>query len=180
MPSTAGIVSSGIRYQVGDIGPSGGYVVIIPSSSGNSTTKYFEVPKNDWDGGAADPQLIWGSTSITVTGLSTGIGAGADNTTQILAQDATANTAAKKSDDLSYGGYTDWFLPSIAELQFIYDSRTTVGTSNSDVYKSSQQGTANTQIYNAGLFFANNTISNADPKQVVRRTRPMRSFFARY
>lgn len=180
MPSTAGIVSSGIRYQVGNIGPSGGYVVILPSSSGNSTTQYFEIPKNDWNGGAADPSLIWGSTSILVSGLTAGVGKGATNTALIIAQDSTSNTAARKADALTYGGYSDWFLPSMAELRFIYDSRSIVGTSNNDNYKSSEQGSANPTIYNAAIYFFNGTDSGADPKQVSRSTRPMRSFFARY
>ena len=34
----------------------------------------------------------------------------------------TASYAAKACDDYTYGGYNDWFLPSIEELRYIYEN----------------------------------------------------------
>ena len=67
---------------------------------------------------------------------------GAQNTIDIEAGCTTSNTAADHCANLTLNGYSDWFLPSIDELQQIY---TTVGPGssnniagiNSDVYWSS-------------------------------------------
>jgi|LakMenEpi03Aug12_release.lakeMendotaPanAssembly.Ray.scaffolds.fasta_scaffold290775_2 hypothetical protein len=179
MPMTAGIVSAGYRYQVGDVAPSGGRVFIVPSTSGNSTTKYFEAPYDTWNGGSSDPTRIWGNTAVNVTGLSTAIGAGVTNTTTIIAADATA-AAASICQNLSLNGYTDWFLPSMNELQQVYNQRSIWNDFNtSDNYKSSNQGTSGIQ-YNAAIFFFNGTSSQGDPKQIARSVRPTRYFDARY
>lgn len=178
MPMTAGIVSAGYRYQIGDVAPSGGRVFIVPSTSGNSTTDYFEAPYNTWNGGSSDPSRIWGNTAVNVTGLSTSIGAGATNTTTIIAADGTA-AAASICQNLSLNGYTDWFLPSMGELQQLYNQRSVWNDFTTNNYKSSNQGTAGIQ-YNAAIFWFNGTSGQADPKQIARSVRPARYFEARY
>ena len=178
MPMTAGIVSAGYRYNVGDVSPSGGRVYIVPSTSGNTTTKYFEAPYNTWSGGSSDPSNIWGNTAVNVTGLSTAIGGGVGNTTNIIAADATA-AAALTCQNLSLNGYTDWFLPSMGELQQLYNQRSIWNDFTTNNYKSSNQGTSGIQ-YNAAIFWFNGTSSQADPKQIARSVRPTREFQARY
>jgi hypothetical protein len=182
MPSiTAGIIS-GPRFSVGDTGPSGGIIFIIPSTSGNATTQYFEAPFDTWSGGSNDPQYIWGSTAINITSVkfTRAIGDGITNTATIIAADGTAS-AAIACNNLSLNGFDDWFLPSMGELQVLYNQRALWNDfDTSDNYKSSNQGTAGTFQYNAAIFWSNGTSSEADPKQVARRVRPIRMFVARY
>lgn len=181
MPSvTAGIIS-GPRFSIGDIGPSGGKIFILPSTSGNTTLKYFEAPFNTWNGGTSDPSHTWGSTSINVSSVvgTRAIGDGASNTTTIISADASAN-AAKACANLSLNGFDDWFLPSMGELQVMYNQRALWNDFTTNNYKSSNQGTAGTFQYNAAIFWFNGTSSEADPKQTARSVRPVRFFEARY
>lgn len=182
MPSvTAGIIS-GPRLKVGDDGPAGGKIFIIPSTSANATTQYFEAPFDTWSGGTDDPQFRWGSTSINISSVkfTTAIGDGITNTAAIVAADA-AGDAAIQCNNFSVNGFDDWFLPSMGELQVLYNERNVWGDFNlSDNYKSSNQGTAGTFQYNAAIFFYNGTSSQADPKQIARSVRPIRMFVARY
>jgi len=57
----------------------------------------------------------WGSDTTLVGGTSTAIGSGQANTAIIVNGDSQAE-AARVCNDLDLNGYTDWFLPSLAEL----------------------------------------------------------------
>lgn len=96
------------------IGPAGG-IVFYDKGSYSDGWRYLEAsPK---DAGEAE----WGP-NVTVNGLSTKIGKGKENTDLIIATFNTLNirgTAVHLCTEFSYGGYTDWFLPSIEELEQI-------------------------------------------------------------
>jgi hypothetical protein len=87
----------------------------------NQVCHYLEAAPNDMS-----TKLVWGSRDLDISGTGTEIGAGRKNTTLILATDAAAS-AAKACKEYSYGGKTDWFLPSKDELYILYNSRTFVG-----------------------------------------------------
>ena len=58
------------------------------------------------------------------------IGAGASNTTLIINVQGITNTyAARWARDFRGGGFTDWFLPSINELNELYINQSVVSTS---------------------------------------------------
>jgi hypothetical protein len=59
-------------------------------------------------------------------GTSTALGTGAANTTKLLTCNEGEN-AAKLVDALTYGGYSDWYLPSKDELNKLYLNRNLVG-----------------------------------------------------
>jgi hypothetical protein len=48
------------------------------------------------------------------------LGTGATNTAAIVVSCGEANIAARICDNLVLNGYSDWFLPSIDELNLIY------------------------------------------------------------
>jgi uncharacterized repeat protein (TIGR02543 family) len=109
---------------IGGIGPAGGYVFYDNLSYTTDSTgvsyRYMECAKTDqsagirWDNGS--------STSISSLGLSGGIGYGRGNTTAIIAVMSTGNYAAQACASLSVNGHNDWYLPSIGELDAMYNN----------------------------------------------------------
>lgn len=99
-------------YSLGDVGPAGGTVGILPTTSGNNTGLYFEFGEKSVSEYVWCPQSSSGATSVVGTG--TAIGTGAANTTKIVA--ACASGGAVYADAYTFGGYSDWFLPSAYEM----------------------------------------------------------------
>ncbi len=91
----------------------------------------------------------WGCQGTVINGAyGVFIGTGAQNTKDILAGCNTAGIAAKICDDLILGGYNDWYLPSIDELEQLYINRETIGGFVAeDHYWSSTQSNVNYASY---------------------------------
>lgn len=100
--------------SVGQTGPGGG---IIFFDKGNSIGgwQYLEAAPSDQSTGIA-----WGCNGTFITETQFTVGSGKTNTTLIVAGCNEASFAAKFCDNLSLGGQTDWFLPSIDELNLMY------------------------------------------------------------
>ena len=85
----------------------------------------------------------WGCYSTLITGADgIAIGTGNQNTIDIDAGCTTAGIAADICANLSLNGYTDWYLPSQAELTEMYNTRGTIGGYLSNAYWSSSEATA--------------------------------------
>jgi hypothetical protein len=130
-PATASTVSFSVVYAVGDTGPAGGKVFILPSTTGNSTGKYFEAAISTWSDGS-DGNNRWCNLTTTEIGTNaqgTAIGTGQANTNAIVA--VCSSGAAKDADTYSvtYSGtsYGDWFLPSEDELKQLWVQSASVG-----------------------------------------------------
>lgn len=72
---------------------------------------------------------IWGCQGVLI-GTSTSYGQGMINTQKIINACPDINIAARKCSDLIQGGYDDWFLPTLDELQWIYDNLHKKGLGN--------------------------------------------------
>ncbi|WP_395627789.1 DUF1566 domain-containing protein [Daejeonella sp.] len=70
----------------------------------------------------SDFYIEWWNNDYTSTGATgTAIGTGLNNTTSIISsQFDTGSYAAKVARDYNGGNFTDWYLPSILELQLMY------------------------------------------------------------
>ena len=90
--------------QIGDSN-AGGIVFYLDGNGGGLVVATFN-----------QGNVPFGCPTIAITGTSTGIGAGSQNTSAIIAQCATGTTAA----DLAVGMGTGWHLPSITELNEMY------------------------------------------------------------
>ena len=124
----------------------------------------------------------WGCYGTEITGADgTAIGTGAQNTIDIETGCATAGTAADICANLTLNTYSDWFLPSIEELQEIYNYRVAInatavnnsGTSlGTDNYFSSTETSSNIAWY---YTFGNGYPTNGS-KNFTFRVRAVRAF----
>ena len=84
--------------------------------------------------------IQWYNGSYIVTGATgTAIGTGKSNTTAIVEAQGGGSYAAKLCDDLVLNGYSDWFLPSLDELNILYQNRNLIGGFTTGVYWSSSE-----------------------------------------
>jgi hypothetical protein len=164
-------------FSIGDTGPGGGKIFITPSTVGNSTGKYFEVApvavevQRTWSTGANQSALVSGADG-------TAIGTGAQNTIDIVAQsgNVAATSAAVYCSELTYGGYSDWFLPSKDELTQMYVNRVALNAGFSTVvlyWSSTERSTAA-----AWYQHFNEPNPNPDSKPSTNSVRPVRAFTA--
>jgi hypothetical protein len=88
----------------------------------------------------------WGCNETPIPGgTSAAIGTGAANTATIIAGCSTAGIAARLCGDLVEGGYSDWYLPSLDELNKLFLNRVAIGgfNNNNNIYYWSSTECAN-------------------------------------
>jgi hypothetical protein len=143
------VTDQGITYSIGGTGPAGG-LVFYDKGSYSDGWRYLEAAPSDQSDG-----IQWYNGSYTTTGASgTAIGTGAANTTAIVAALGAGSYAAELCADLSLGGYDDWFLPSMDELNLMYVNlaqQSLGGFAGSVWYWSSSEHTVNDYAW--GQFF---------------------------
>jgi hypothetical protein len=120
---------------------------------------------------------LWGCQGTNITGTTESIGSGQANTTAIVNQCATAGIAARICDDLSSGGYSDWYLPSKDEWYSINANYSggllsSLGFSDGDRYWTSSQYNSNQAWYQEiCCFIASNTDNKNNNGYKVRAVR---------
>ena len=75
----------------------------------------------------------------TLVGTSLPVGFGNANTNAIIGSYGAGTYAAQLCADLDLNGYSDWYLPSVLELQHISANNTIVGTFSGNFYWSSSE-----------------------------------------
>ena len=180
-------------YSIGDDGPGGGiifydkgfysdgwrYLEAAPSDLGNGNTYIFGLYKTSDDG-----YTQWSGTGY-------GIGLGKLNTRTLVADmrteayesrngiTKTENYAAQLCDTYSYGGYSDWFLPSRDELKLMYTNLKEEGLGdfeNTNYWSSSESeydACAWHQDFSVGTLYSS---SNGGNRNSSLRVRPIRAF----
>jgi hypothetical protein len=118
-------INSPIKYIIGDTGPAGGKIFITPSTPGNNTGKYFEAFE-------VQTYVFWTDPANQATELFTaspsGIGKGYEFTNTIIDLGPSAYiTIESIFASASHLGYTDWFVPSLEELEALWEVRNDVG-----------------------------------------------------
>ena len=169
--------------SVGDVAPGGGYVFYVSATTINVATGistggiYLATAPQTWSGAAADPTAKWGCSGTNVSGTSSSVGSGAENTRLINAACATAGIASRLAADSSAEGFTDWFIPSIGELNLIRSNLKVNSLSNlngTDYWSSTQDATnpttsAQYQYFTGGSFGPTDKNNNLS-------VRPIRAF----
>jgi hypothetical protein len=115
----------------------------------------------------------WGCSGSTISGADgTAIGTGAQNTIDIMNGCSQAGIAARLCGDLVLGGYSDWYLPSIDELNKLYINRVAIGGFASARYWSSTEHAFQSSWYFTFIFgFADYNIPNKSTTYYVRAVR---------
>ena len=115
----------------------------------------------------------WGCAGVEVSGAkNTGVGSGVANSQAILSTCSGMKTAAKLCDDLVYGTYNDWYLPSMDELGIMYKNIkiTDLEKFSSGYYWSSNEKNATT-AYRYGFLGGNQGEADKSTMQYVRAIR---------
>ncbi|MFH0977184.1 MAG: DUF1566 domain-containing protein [Spirochaetota bacterium] len=159
-------------YAIGDTGPSGVGTVFYITNGG---VHGMEVAPANWNpNGSGDPQPTWIEGDYQVWNFngntSTEPGTGLANSNAIMAQPGHTGSAAKVCRDYNGGGKTDWFLPSIDELEDLFNQISVMDGYENEYYWSSSEIDANT-AYVAKLY--NKTRTGKNTPYYVR---PVRAF----
>jgi len=84
--------------------------------------------------------IQWYNGRYVVTGATgTAIGTGQANTTAIVTKQGAGSYAAQLCNDLTAGGYKDWYLPSKDELDKLYTNKVAIGGFADFLYWSSSE-----------------------------------------
>ena len=120
------------RYSIGDEGPAGGIVFYVTDGGLHG----LEAAPEDQSAG-----VEWGCWPSSIDGAEgKDVGAGEQNTADILVGCSERPIAASVADDYELNGFTDWFLPSRDTLNEMYLNRAVIGGFAEDVYWSSSEG----------------------------------------
>ena len=105
-------------FRIGETGPAGG-IIFYDKGNNSGGWRYLEAAPVE-----AEFQAPWSIRGTGVENTQSTIGSGKRNTQLIVATFSRVSgewdTAAQKCDDLEFGGFDDWFLPSKDELDQMY------------------------------------------------------------
>ena len=179
-PTTTVVAScaTGAECAVGDVGPGGG-IVIYDAGSVQQWGRYLEVACVGWSDGIcggsdlADPGVPWGCSGTEISGADgDAIGTGETNTEDIIVGCPTDGIAARLASDLVLGGQSDWFLPSLPELNVLFDNQALVGGFTDNYWSSTESG-ASLANYK---YFGGGAVNGAPKTDAGVRVRPIRAF----
>jgi hypothetical protein len=108
----------------GQIGQAGG-IVFFDKGNAIGGWQYLETATSDQSNG-----IIWGCDSTLIPGTQLSLGSGEQNTALIVAGCNAPSYAAKLCDNLTLGGQSDWYLPSVDELYLMYKNLHLKGLGN--------------------------------------------------
>jgi len=110
--------TQGRVYQIGERGPAGG-IVFYDKVTFSDGWRYLEAAPTDTEIANAR----WGTYKHDVSGTQMALGSGKRNTHLIndfLRSINESGRAAQLCTQLNSGGFTDWFLPSMEELNWMF------------------------------------------------------------
>ena len=115
----------------------------------------------------------WGCSGISIAGTSLTLSTGIANTNAIVSGCTNLTIAAAICNNLTFGGYTDWYLPSIDDLSKLYSNRIVLGGFVATAYWSSSQASATTAY---SFSFSSGLASNISAKNSLMYVRAIRYF----
>ena len=127
--------------------------------------------------------FTWGPTANYVMAIRNGINAGMSNTERIIMKQGAGigNYAAMVAAHYQFGGngwggFGDWYLPSLYELQLLFKQKNVVGGFTNTTYVWSSTEADDKTAYTLNFFSTGGTVQ-AEPKNLnPRSVRAIRSF----
>jgi hypothetical protein len=111
-------------YAIGDTGPAGGTIFFVDELEEHAGWTYLEAALADITGFLWDEDV----NPAFLDNTSTVFGEGLNNTQAIVAALGVGTAyAARAADEHSEGGFDDWFLPSLEELDALYTNLDAAG-----------------------------------------------------
>lgn len=169
---------STFAYKVGDTGPGGGIIFFVDRFNEYSGFTYLEVAPVGTQVTRPWATNVNSNQTTAVSGAdSRALGGGHQNTLDIVAQtgNVAATCAAAYCADLTSGGQSDWYLPSLAEIKMVHQVvhlDLSVGGFAAPEYWSSSESSA---IYAWNHIFGDG-IQNVSTKATTNYVRPVRRF----
>jgi len=162
-PPTPPTIAIGESYQGGKIA----YILQVGDIGYDANVQHGLIAVES-DQGTAE----WGCYGTEISGAdSTAIGTGAQNTIDITNSCSQAGIASRLCGDLVLGGYSDWYLPSLDELNQLYINRVAIGGFDGLYYWSSTESSSTLawRIYSAdGIQFVLSKYVNDCSVRAVR------------
>ncbi|MDD5053120.1 MAG: hypothetical protein PHO27_10355 [Sulfuricurvum sp.] len=126
------------------------------------------------------PAISWcvGTAYISTGATATAIGNGNANTNAIISRQGAGSYAAQACADLVSGGYSDWYLPSSAELQLMYTNIAIyTGMNVATRYWTSSETTGDPTFGNAlAVRWSDGVVTLVNKKNTLYSVRAVRSF----
>ena len=164
------------KYNIGETGPAGG-LIIYENPELFQSWNYIEVAPQD----VSTNNFLWAPTLAATNATNVEIGTGLLNTNSVVSFfQNQSNYAAFAAKNSSFGGFTDWHLPSLKELILIKQSLFDVGLGNffnGQIYWTSSEDSA----YSANAWTVKMQHSNVNtiltyPKSEQFKVRAIRKF----
>jgi len=157
----------GLEYKGGQV-----FYFLQPSDQGYDANVIHGLIAAPGDQGT---EIEWGCMGTSISGTSSAIGQGSQNTAKIVSNCTTSGIAARICDELSEGGYSDWYLPSLDELAQLHLNKADINNLDCANYWSSTEET-----YDLAWFYAfwmgNNTKNTILKEHYILNVRCVRSF----
>ncbi len=167
-------------YKVGDTGPAGGTIFYVNPKAEEDGWTYLEAGTKDLvDNGHSSmigPWVFkWGLTDVSC-GTGANIGDGLENTKKLAEKGADYEAAYAVYDKELYDynkEYTDWFVPSIEELQLLMKNLSSAFSSEYFYWSSTEtDGTYAYAVKNE----SGGVLTQATARGGLCRVRPIRRF----
>ncbi|MBP6460495.1 MAG: DUF1566 domain-containing protein, partial [Crocinitomicaceae bacterium] len=138
-----GGIASVVPINVGDSYGGGTVIYLFQSGNAGYVAGQFHgiIIAND-DAGYSP----WGCSGTTTNATGTVVGSATQNTANIIASNCSG-TAAQLCVDYRGGGYSDWALPSIDELNIVFTNRSYLPSSLSQYLYWSSSETSSASAY---------------------------------
>lgn len=163
-------------YAIGDTGPAGGIIFYVRTIPIEGSYNYLEAALGSSSGSTTGDTLTIRYSNVLESCGATGttVGSGLDNTLLIIDQTGMTDSVAKRCYDFEFGGYSDWYLPSLDELNLMYENLHVngLGYFTSISYWASTEGNT-TQAYR--ITFSTG-VASLQTKTTTYRFRPIRQF----